>query len=932
MPINHPPKTKAALSVQLIHFLERQPGWRLWLGFSLACLVAVEVIVSLMDLLLNGEVSWDYLLTGLVAAGLVAPLSLAGLTHLLETTRQAKADALELQSLRASKNLQVSLDAARMLFWELDLARGALAYDDSRLHWLGLEPAQALHTVDGFMALVHPDDRAKLLNPAQQSFIRPNEPGREYRIRLPDGRWVWHRTVARVAARDAAGQPTLLAGGTVNITGQKQAELALRASEERANRLATMLRLVSDNVPDMIWAKDLNRRYLFANKAICEQLLGASSTDEPLGRDDLFFAQRQRASHPEDANWHTFGEICRDTDGDTLRSGKPMRFDEAGFVGGRFVSLEVHKAPLVDDHGQLMGVVGTARDVTEQKAAQDKLRLASLVLEHSSEALLATDADNRIVEVNPAFTALTGYTRDEVLGRNPSLLSSGRQGPDFYKAMWHDLTTQGHWQGELWNQRKNGEVFAEWLTINTIYHPDGSVHRRVALFSDVTQKKLAEELIWKQANFDALTGLPNRRMFLDRLAQDLLKAQRSGHRLAVFFLDLDHFKEVNDRLGHETGDLLLREAAQRLSACVRASDTVARLGGDEFTVILPDVDAPARVETIAHNIIGALSRPYALNGHLAHITVSIGITFYPQDATDIESLLENADQAMYEAKRNGRNSFDVFTRALQDRAQGHVDLMADLRQAMGNGQLKLYFQPIVSLQSGKLHKVEALLRWYHPQRGMVGPAEFIPLAEECGLIHALGDWVFEQAVAQARRWSGLAGGEVKMALNLSPLQLLRAHVRRLGWGEQLALSGLRGDNFVIEIPENLLHDSSQVVKDQLKVFQDAGTGVSVDHVGAGCTTFMELKKRQVDYFKIERSTIQNLAPGSDELALARAVVVMAHQLSLSVIAEGVETRQQHRLLCELGCDFAQGYFYAKPMAAEGIELLLAQGAQLHLPA
>jgi len=653
--------TNAALSVRLIHFLERQPGWRLWLGFSLACLVAVEVIVSLMDLLLNGAVTWDYLLTGLVAAGLVAPVSLAGLTYLLETTRQAKADALELQNLRAGKNMQVSLDAAHMLFWELDLASGRLAFDDSRLHWLGFEPSEALHTVDGFFALVHPDDRALLTRRVAQSTLHLNEPGREYRIGLPDGRWVWHRTMSRVAARNAAGQPAVMAGGTVNITEQKHAELALRASEEHANRLATMLRLVSDNVPDMIWAKDLNKRYLFANKAVCEQLLGATSPDEVIGRDDLFFGQRARISHPGNPLWHTLGDASLESDEETLLQGITQRFEESGYLKGQFVVLDVHKAPLLDDQGHVMGVVGTARDVTAQKAAQDKLRLAALVLENSSEAMLATDDSNCIVDINPAFTTLTGYTRLDVLGQDPSMLNSGRQSADFYKGMWSDLNTKGHWQGELWNKRKNGEIYAEWLTINTIYLEDGSVHRRVALFSDVTQKKQAEELIWRQANFDALTGLPNRRMFLDRLGQELLKAQRSGHRLALLFLDLDHFKEVNDTLGHETGDLLLVEAAQRIAASVRVSNTVARLAGDEFTVILTELDDPTRVETIARNIIGALSRSYNFDRRPARVTVSIGITFYPEDGMTVDTLMACADQAMYEAKHAGRNRFSFYT-------------------------------------------------------------------------------------------------------------------------------------------------------------------------------------------------------------------------------------------------------------------------------
>lgn len=637
-----------------------QPGWRLWLIFSLASVLGAELIVSAMSWLLQGAITLDYLLTGLVAAGCVAPASLAVLTRMLEDHRQFKEHLMAFEGLRVQKNLQLSLDGAHLVFWELDLVSKHISFDESRLHWLGLAPDLMLHTLDDWLALVHADDRLAVVDSLGQPVESMDGKGHEYRLLCPDGSCVWHRTFSRIAQRDATGRPVLLTGVTFNITQSKVAEQALQASEARANRLATMLRLVSDNVPDMIWAKDLNKNYLFANKAMCEQLLGAASTDEPVGRNDLFFAYRARALQPDKPLWHTFGECCQDTDEQTLRHGKPLRFEETGFVRGQSVSLDVHKAPLLDDHGQLIGTVGSARDVTAQKAVQDKLRLASLVLDHSSEAMLATDADNHIVDVNPAFTTLTGYTRDEVLGKTPAVLQSGRQSEDFYLAMWRDLETKGRWQGELWNKRKNGEIYAEWLTVNTIYHDDGSVNRRVALFSDVTEKKQAQDLIWKQANFDALTGLPNRRMFHDRLAQDLIKAHRGGLRVAVFFLDLDHFKEVNDTLGHDMGDVLLVETGRRISACVRASDTVARLGGDEFTVILPELDDLTRVKDIASSINQSLAQVFELDGHSAHVSASIGITLYPDDAISAEALMQNVDRAMYEAKRAGRGRFCFY--------------------------------------------------------------------------------------------------------------------------------------------------------------------------------------------------------------------------------------------------------------------------------
>jgi diguanylate cyclase (GGDEF)-like protein/PAS domain S-box-containing protein len=918
---------------QLIQLLERQPGWRLWMGLSVVCLLSAEIIVGIMDFLLKGEVTADYLLTGLVVTGLVAPVTLAGLSRLLEHSRQVKVDALELQSLRVNKYMQVGLDAARMMFWELDLKRGTLSFDDSRLHWLGLESSEGLHTMAAFLDKVHPDDRAHLMKDVDRLPVaRPLGKGREYRMQMSDGSWGWHRVAAEVAERDAHGRATVLAGGTVNVTAFKQSEFALRASEDRANRLAAMLRLVSDNVPDMIWAKDLEQHYLFANKAMCEQLLCAGSTDQVVGLDDLYFAQRERDDHPDNPLWHTYGESCRATDSETLRQGKALQFEESGYVRGRWMVLDAYKAPLLDDHGLVIGTVGSARDVTAQRAAQDKLRLASMVLEHSSEALLATDADNRIVDVNPAFTTLTGYTRDEVIGQTPSILNSGRQGADFFKTLWHELHTRGRWQGELWNRRKNGQVYAEWLTINTIYHEDGSVHRRVALFSDVTEKKLAEELIWRQANFDTLTGLPNRRMFMDRLGQGLIKAQRSSQKLVLLYLDLDHFKEVNDTLGHEAGDMVLNEAARRISGCVRASDTVARLAGDEFTVILDELVDPARVEGIALNIIAALAQPFDTDEHRAQVTVSIGVTVYPDDGADINRLMENADQAMYEAKRAGRNRCSFFTCDTRLRVQCQIDLMDDLRLALSNGQLALHYQPIVDLQTGELRKVEALLRWHHPQRGLIGPDVFVPLAEECGLIHPLGEWVFEQALAQAQHWSRAIRHRFKISLNLSPLQLLQAQVQCMAWQQKLTPGGLGGENFVIEISEDLLQDDSLPVAAQLQAFQDAGVGVSVDHAGAGLATFLALKRRSVDYFKIEKATIHQLAPDSDALAIVHALVVMAHHLDLKVIAEGVETLQQHRLLCGVGCDLGQGFFYARPMPGDEIEALFARAGHWDLTA
>lgn len=726
----------------------------------------------------------------------------------------------------------------------------------------------------------------------------------ESQIKIVDGTMrdvVFHKA----SFKDASGKVSGLIGGILDITERKRAE-------EHAKGLANLLRLITDNVTDMIWAKDLDQRYLFANKAMCEKLFNAKDTNEPIGKDDMFFAMRERNSHPDAPDWHTFGELCQDSDTITLQNGKASQFDEYGNVKGEFLFLDVHKAPFINDKGEVIGVVGSGRDVTQQKVIEEKLRLASMVLENSSEAMFITDEKDTIIEVNPAFILLTGYSMDEVIGKSPKLLRSGKHDAAFYAAMQKELKQTGHWQGEIWNRRKNGEIYAEWQTINTIYNDDGTVHRHVALFSDITEKKKSEELIWAQANFDQLTGLPNRRMFRDRLTQDIKKAHRAGLGLALMFLDLDRFKEVNDSLGHDTGDALLIEAAQRIAACVRESDTVARLGGDEFTIILAELDDRASVERIATDILRSLSRPFEFGDDVAYVSASIGITLYPEDATNLDDMLKNADQAMYVAKNAGRNRFSYFTNAMQERALYRLHIMNDLRSALVEQQLQLHYQPIVDIQTGRIHKAEALLRWFHPKRGLISPEEFIPLAEESGLIHEIGDWVFEQAVTQTLKWTTQYGSDFQISVNKSPIQI-QTKSERCRWKEHLAKTGLSGKNLVIEITEGVLLDHTPAVISELLAFRDAGIQVAIDDFGTGYSALSYLKKLDIDYVKIDQSFILNLEADDNDKALAEAIVVMAHKLGLKVIAEGVETQQQLDLLASMGCDYAQGFLYSRAL-------------------
>ncbi|MBS1170499.1 MAG: hypothetical protein H6R01_1417 [Burkholderiaceae bacterium] len=565
---------------------------------------------------------------------------------------------------------------------------------------------------------------------------------------------------------------------------------------------------------------------------------------------------------------------------------------------------------------------GFISDITERKQAEEGLLLAAMVYQNSSESIMVTDADNRIVAVNPAFEQMTGYLAEDVLGKNPRMLSSGQHDASFYDEMWATLKTAGRWEGEFWNRRKNGESYVVWRTINTITNTDGSVRYYVALTSDITHKKESEKLIWQQANFDALTGLSNRNMFRDQLELEIRKAKRTNLPMALVLLDLDHFKDVNDTLGHDMGDILLQEAAKRLRACVRQSDVVARLGGDEFTIILGELHEPASVERIVHDILQRLSEPFQLKEEQVHISASIGVTFYPKDATAIDELLKNADQAMYAAKHDGRNRCNFFDPSMQEVAQLRMRMISDMRGVLDGQQFLLKYQPIIDLTTGEVHKAEALIRWQHPLRGLLEPLAFIPVAEETGMIVEIGNWVFREATRQAAHWRATHNSDFQISINMSPVQFRNDNALLDDWIAHLRDIDLPGHGIAIEITENMLLDTNENTNNMLLAFRDAGIQVTADDFGTGYSSLAYLKKFDIDYIKIDQSFTQNLTPDSNDMALCKAIIVMAHTLGMKVIAEGVETPEQRDLLKTIGCDYAQGFLFSVPLPAHGFDILL----------
>jgi diguanylate cyclase (GGDEF)-like protein/PAS domain S-box-containing protein len=526
-------------------------------------------------------------------------------------------------------------------------------------------------------------------------------------------------------------------------------------------------------------------------------------------------------------------------------------------------------------------------------------------------------------DINARYQEIVGRSQHELRGLR--WLEVGH--PDdivHIKAQMALLTTQQISSFKALSRlfRPDGSVVWIDVSVNAIDTEAGSHPHHLCMIEDVTAKKQSEQLIWQQANFDTLTQLPNRRMFMDRLGHEMLKSQRDKTRIAVLFIDLDHFKEVNDTLGHQQGDVLLVDAARRISACVRKSDTVARLGGDEFTVILCELEQAEDVERIAQDILRRLLQPFELGAEQAFVSASIGITLYPDDAIDIDSLLKHADQAMYAAKGAGRNRYSYFTPTLQVAALSRMRLTNDLRGALKGNQFELYFQPIVHLESGAIHKAEALIRWNHPQRGVVSPLDFIPLAESSGLIVEIGEWVFREAARWVQQWRQCCHPDFQVSLNQSPLEFQREGSSYEGWLQHLQALELPGQSLVVEITEGLLLDASSAVSNRLLQLRDAGIQVALDDFGTGYSSLSYLKKFDIDYLKIDRSFTRNLARDSSDMALSEAIIVMAHKLDLKVIAEGVETPEQRDLLAAAGCDYGQGYLFAKPMPAAQFDAFL----------
>jgi diguanylate cyclase (GGDEF)-like protein/PAS domain S-box-containing protein len=695
---------------------------------------------------------------------------------------------------------------------------------------------------------------------------------------------------------DALGNPAFILCAIIDVTERRKAEESLRASEEK-------LRSLCELSPLGIALTDMAGRYVDFNGAF-ESICGYPR--EELSSLDYWSLTPREYEAQEREHLRSLAE-----------TGSYGPFEKEYIrKDGMRVPLRLNGVLVTGSDGAPY-IWSIVEDVGERKRNDDSLYLGALIFNSSSEGILIADADENIVDVNPAFSTHLGFSRDEAKGCGCGLIGLGLN-DDRAMSLSEALGREERRESETWARHKDGRRLALSATFSLIRDKEGRAFRYILQFSDVTERRRKDETIWRQANFDPLTELPNRRLFYDRLESEISRAERDGQSLAVLFIDLDRFKEANDSLGHHAGDVVLVETAQRLRRCVRSGDIVARLGGDEFTVILSELGDRSVAEQFARRINREISAPYVIDDKNIHLSASIGITLFPDDALDAESLLKRSDLAMYQAKYEGRNRFTHFNQSLQQKADRRLTLTNDLACALDRGELELFYQPIVELGSGRLAKAEALLRWRHSRRGMISPGEFIPIAEESGLILDIGDWVLNEAAEVALRWATNYAQRIQLAVNISPLQFAE-RTRVMQWVDRLATLHLPRGSLALEFTEGMLIQERPELQQQFSALRNIGVEMSIDDFGTGFSSLSYLKRFFIETLKIDRSFISDIAEDATDRALTEAIILMAKKLGIKTVAEGVETTVQLRMLEQFGCDYVQGFLFARPTPLDEFE-------------
>ena len=838
------------------------------------------------------------MLKGWLFVGLTSVL-LYGLIARLVTEVNASLRAVQVHEaalMSTQRQLQLAHDIAGLGQYELDVASGSWTASPIAARLLGLAEGATLSLAD-WEHMVHPDDW-----PALQAYFGEVMAQGEnfvwtYRIRRAnDGgqRWIQARGEW---VRDEVGRALRLSGTFQDLTELKTAEAQIVASQQR-------LQATLDALPDLLFEVDADGRihHYHSHRA---DLLAAPP--------EVFLGRTMAEILPQEA-----AAICMQALADSEREGHAYgrRYALDLPQGRRWFELSV--AQMTHPEAGVHRHVFISRDMTERRLAEERLELAGRVFQHAREAIMVTDPNGDIVDVNEAFTRITGYSREEAMGRNPRFLSSGRQSDEYYREMWTELRASGAWSGEIWNRHKSGEVYAEMLTVSAVRSAQGELQHYVALFSDITAIKKYQAELEHIAHYDALTSLPNRLLLSDRLQQVLTHAARRGTTVAIAYLDLDGFKTVNDRHGHAVGDKLLVTLAHRMHEVLREGDTLARIGGDEFVAVLIDLDSARSAEPLLQRILRVAAEEFAIGELRLHVSASIGVTHFPQaEQVAPDQLLRQADQAMYQAKLAGKNRFAEFDARLDSSTREHHASVQRIRAALDADEFVLHYQPKVNLRSGEVIGAEALIRWQHPERGLLPPGEFLPQLEGEPLAADLGDWVIRRALAQHEQWLD-EGLRLGVSVNVSALHLQRHDfVARLASHLQ-ARPRVAPSQLTLEILEtSALNDLAQAAQ-VIEACRLLGVAFELDDFGTGYSSLTYLRQLDVAGIKIDQSFVRDMLASPDDQAILRGILGLAEAFGIAVIAEGVETVTHGAQLLALGCEAAQGYGIARPMPADRV--------------
>ncbi|PBJ05728.1 EAL domain-containing protein [Pseudomonas sp. ACN5] len=738
----------------------------------------------------------------------------------------------------------------------------------------------------------------------------------QLRFRHRDGQWRRFEIREQALARDNEDQVTRIIGVAKDITDQIEASESLRDSEQR-------YRMLAESISDVIFSTDnrLNLNYV------------SPSVQAVLGYDAEWIFQngwQSTIANPQQLTgiYHLMDRVSKALDQPDQLAVLRSQVQTQLFLfdclraDGRKIPIELRLVLVWDEHGTFEGVLGVGRDISQQRRAEKDLRMAATVFEHSTSAILITDPAGYIVQANEAFSRVSGYAVEQVLDQLPNMLTVDEQQEAHLRYVLKQLGQHSTWEGEVWLKRRNGEHYPAWVGITAVLDDEGDLASYVCFFSDISERKASEQRIHRLAYYDALTHLPNRTLFQDRLYTALQSAERQKSWVVLMFLDLDRFKPINDSLGHAAGDRMLKEMATRLLGCVDDDDTVARMGGDEFTLLLqPRANreiALNRAIHVAEQILASLVKPFVLEGREFFVTASIGIALSPQDGNELSQLMKNADTAMYHAKERGKNNFQFYQADMNASALERLELESDLRHALEQNEFVLYYQPQFSGDGKRLTGAEALLRWRHPRRGLVPPGDFIPVLEELGLVVDVGDWVISEACRQLKAWHQARVRVPKVSVNISARQFSDGQL-----GTRIATilkeTGLPPACLELELTESILMREVSEAMQILDGLKNLGLSIAVDDFGTGYSSLNYLKQFPIDVLKIDRTFVDGLPSGEQDAQIARAIIAMAHSLNLAVIAEGVETHEQLDFLREHGCDEVQGYLFGRPMPAGRFE-------------